>query len=116
MEETETLKKQLKAKNSRIDQLSKTVEESKKSYEKLQGEFKFLEGHRDRLLEKVEFLHADKHKLEDRLTSLEKARFYEQSVSDGWLDDVDGGGVVKKKGVGPAGERKETESDIGVSE
>ena len=42
---------------------------------------KEVEAHRNSLLEKVERLHADKHKLEDRLNCLEKASYYELSES-----------------------------------
>ena len=61
----------------------------------------------------MERLHADKNKLEDRLTSLEKVQFYEETSS--WLDKVDGGGGEWEESLmlgGVKGER--TESDIGV--
>ena len=62
----------------------------------------------------VERLHADKHKLEDRLSSLEKAQFYEGSTS--WLDEPDMGGVEWEETLMlDGGKGEKTESDIGVS-
>ena len=69
------------------------------------------------LLSQVERLHADKHKLEDKLNSLEKAQIYERTLSESestWLDELDGAGSAGGKEKGGFTERKETESDIGV--
>ena len=67
----------------------------------------------------VERLHADKHKLEDKLNSLEKARIYERTLSESestWLDELDGAGSAGSGKKGDSVERKETESDIGVGQ
>ena len=50
---------------------------------------------RERLLEKVERLHADNHKLEHQLTSLEQSALYECTILDdgegeGWMDGDEG--------------------------
>ena len=60
----------------------------------------------------MERLHADKHKLEDRLKSLEKAQLYEES-SSGWVEEGGEGGEGKWEATLMLGEK--TESDIGVS-
>ena len=61
----------------------------------------------------MERLHADKHKLEDRLSSSEKAQFYEESSN--WLEEVDGGGEEWEETLMLGGVKGEkTESDIGV--
>ena len=53
---------------------------------------------RERLLEKVERLHADNHKLEHQLTSLEQSALYECTILDdgegeGWMDGGEEGEV-----------------------
>ena len=79
-----------------------------------------MEAHRDYLLDKVERLHADKHKLEDKLNSQDKARLYERTLSTSAvmedLDGKEGDSFEESLEVcgGKLGERKETESDIGV--
>ena len=64
----------------------------------------------------MERLHADKHKLEDRLRSLEKAQLYEES-SSGWLEEGGEGGEGKWEETLMLGDGKgeKTESDVGVS-
>lgn len=68
------------------------------------------------MVPQVERLHADKHKLEDRLSSLEKAQFYEKSSSC-WIreggEEGEGGWEDTVMLDGMKGEK--TESDIGVS-
>ena len=63
----------------------------------------------------VERLAADKHKLEDRLGSLEKAQLYEESASS-WLEEGGEGGEGKWAESLMLGDGKgeKTESDIGV--
>lgn len=61
---------------------------------------------------KVERLAADKHKLEDRLSSLEKAQLYEGSAS-GWLEEGGEGKWAESLMLGD-GKGEKTESDIGV--
>ena len=62
----------------------------------------------------VERLHADKHKLEDRLSSMDKAQFYEESSS--WVEGGEGGvGEWEENLMLDGGKGEKTESDMGVS-
>ena len=102
----------------------------------MKEQFQHVEGHRDRLLDKVgiaiacvdvcvtvcvcflklqvERLHADKHKLEDRLSSMDKAQFYEESSS--WVEGGEGGvGEWEENLMLDGGKGEKTESDMGVS-
>ena len=62
----------------------------------------------------MERLHADKHKLEDRLRSLEKAQLYEESVS-GWVEEGGEGKWDDNLMLAANGKGEKTESDDGVS-
>ena len=66
----------------------------------------------------MERLHADKHKLEDRLRLLEKVQLYEES-SSGWVEEGGEGGEGKWEATlmlcaDSGGKEEKTESDIGV--
>ena len=80
-EEITSLLKEGKAKDAKIETLSVELSQLRAENLKLVDSLKEVEAHRNGLLEKVERLHADKHKLEDRLNCLEKASFYELSES-----------------------------------
>ena len=66
LDEVGSLKKENKSLNSKVTNLTSELSALKSAHSKLETEFKQVEGHRDMLLDKVERLHADKHKLEDR--------------------------------------------------
>lgn len=88
-EELVKLKKDNKMKCSHVEALSKEVATLKEKQEKTDEELQMVTGQRDRLLEKVERLHADKHSLEARLNTLERASMYEQTWSESWMDEFD---------------------------
>ena len=60
------LKKEQKSKSICFDALSKELATEKKEHQKVVDELEAVTSHRDRLLDKVERLHADKHTLEAR--------------------------------------------------
>ena len=65
-EELAKLKKENKIKTSRVELLSKELAKHKEEGRKATEELKQVTEHRDRLLDKVERLCADKHTLEAR--------------------------------------------------
>ncbi len=66
LEEVGSLKKENTSLSSKVTKLTSDLSVLKTTHSKLQEESLQVEGHRDMLLDKVERLHADKHKLEDR--------------------------------------------------
>lgn len=111
------MQKEGKAKDAKIEVLSSEVSQLRAENLKLAESLKELETHRNGLLEKVERLHADKHKLENRLNSLENARFYElsesmcvESLQD---EDLDGSLLMVDEVGNDLGEM--SNSDINVS-
>ena len=78
-----------------------------------------MESHRDYLLDKVERLHADKHKLEDRLNSQDKARLYERTLSESQaMEDLGDEYSFEEEEtleLYPDKLREKTESNLGVS-
>ena len=65
-EELAKLRKENKLKSARLETLSKELGKQKEERGVMAEELKQVTEHRDRLLEKVERLYADKHKLEAR--------------------------------------------------
>jgi predicted nuclease with TOPRIM domain len=65
-DELAKLRKENKLKTSRIEALSKELAEEKEERLKMATELGQVGEHRDRLLDKVERLYADKHVLEAR--------------------------------------------------
>ena len=66
VEEVAKLKRENKLKSARIESLTKELSKEKEGRAKDAVELQQVTEHRDRLLEKVECLHADKHSLEAR--------------------------------------------------
>ncbi len=66
MEEVGSLKKENTSLSSKVTVLTSGLSTLKDTHSKLEVESRQIEGHRDMLLDKVERLHADNHKLEDR--------------------------------------------------
>ncbi len=64
--EVAKLKKEGKMKNSRIESLAKELAKEQEAHMKVVEELSLVTGQRNRLLDKVERLHADKHTLEAR--------------------------------------------------
>jgi len=60
------LKKDLKSRESRIESLTKELAESKEKTREVQDELKIVSEQRNRLVDKVERLHAEKHQVEAR--------------------------------------------------
>lgn len=65
-EELAKLRKENKAKSARIENLTKELGKVREEKGGLAKELEQVTEHRDRLLDKVERLHADKHTLEAR--------------------------------------------------
>ena len=66
LEEVGSLKKENTSLSSKVTVLTSDLSTLKDTHSKLEVESRQIEGHRDMLLDKVERLHADNHKLEDR--------------------------------------------------
>lgn len=80
LQEVEQSKKKQDNMETAVEKLKKDLEISKREKEKLSSSLSDLESYRENMLAKVERLHADKHKLEDRLNLLEKSAVYESSI------------------------------------
>ena len=65
-DELAKLRKENKLKVARIENLNKELAKEKGEHQKVVAELGEVTEHRDRLLDKVERLHADKHVLEAR--------------------------------------------------
>ena len=59
------------ARDNKIEELEKQLKGQQDENKQLKDKLLSLEKHREYLLDKVERLHADKHKLEDRLSVVE---------------------------------------------
>ncbi len=78
-EEVGTLKKDNDSLSSKVTKLTSDLSTLTTTHSKLKEESLQVEGHRDMLLDKVERLHADKHKLEDRWACITN---YTVSIAD----------------------------------
>lgn len=65
-DELARLRKENKLKVARIENLNKELAKEREEHQKVVTELGQVTEHRDRLLDKVERLHADKHVLEGR--------------------------------------------------
>ena len=59
------------SRDSKIEGLEKQLKTQQDENKQMKDKLSSLEKHREYLLDKVERLHADKHKLEDRLSVVE---------------------------------------------
>lgn len=89
-EELARAKRETMVKSTQTELLNKQLAKERAELERSREELEQVTGHRDRLLDKVERLHADKHALEARLNTLERASMYEQTWSENWTDELDG--------------------------
>ena len=81
------------SRDSKIDGLEKQLKNQQDENKQMKDQLSSLEKHREYLLDKVERLHADKHKLEDRLSVVENNQVScRQSISmvcyTIWYSDV----------------------------
>ena len=76
----------MSARDNKIEELEKLLRRQQDENKQLKDKVVSLEKHREYLLDKVERLHADKHKLEDRLSVIEN-------------DEVSLNNQVKKKQI-----------------
>ena len=65
-DEVTRLKKEVKSRESKIESLSKELADSKEKTREVEEELKMVGEQRNRLVDKVERLHAEKHQIEAR--------------------------------------------------